>query len=238
MFSANLRLNEALAKLDTKDVRVQAALAVTQANWHASRQAWPEAALAFDRLLAADPTNPEGWLRTPGLLRLATALLHQNRPRDAAALLQGGARRRASDGLPMIELTGERLVNDAATGELLHPLRATLNERIAEEPRNPGLLELRAELAGQWSDAKAQAEDYTAAIKILAEPSAGGAAGRTERVPAPRCSRSQISGRIGEIAYRIAQRNQPPPPAPGQAPQPARDQGPTPTPREISVPAA
>ncbi len=47
---------------------------------------------AFDRLLAADPTAPEAWLRTPGLLRLATALLHQGRPRDAAALLTGGAR--------------------------------------------------------------------------------------------------------------------------------------------------
>ena len=91
MLSENLRLHEALEKLDAKDVRVSAALAAAQANWHASRQAWPEAALAFDRLRAADPTAPEAWLRTPGLLRLATALLHQNRPRDAAALLTGGA---------------------------------------------------------------------------------------------------------------------------------------------------
>ena len=43
MLSENLRLHEALAKLDAKDQRVQAALAATQANWHASRQAWPEA---------------------------------------------------------------------------------------------------------------------------------------------------------------------------------------------------
>ena len=100
MFSDNLRLHEALEKLDSKDVRVQAALAATQANWHASRQAWPEAALAFDRLAAADPTAPEAWLRTPGLLRLATALLHQDRPRDAAALLTGGAKRRTQDGVP------------------------------------------------------------------------------------------------------------------------------------------
>ena len=59
MLSENLRLHEALAKLDAKDVRVQAALAATQANWHASRQAWPEAVAAFDRLVAADPTGPE-----------------------------------------------------------------------------------------------------------------------------------------------------------------------------------
>ena len=104
MLSENLRLHEALAKLDAKDVRVRAALAATQANWHASRQAWPEAVLAFDRLMAADPTAPEAWLRTPGLLRLATALLHQNRPRDAAALLTGGAKRRAQDGLPAAAL--------------------------------------------------------------------------------------------------------------------------------------
>ena len=102
MLSENLRLHEALEKLDSKDVRVQAALAAAQANWHASRQAWPEAALAFDRLMAADPTEPEAWLRTPGLLRLATALLHQDRPADAARLLQGGATRRNQDGLPAI----------------------------------------------------------------------------------------------------------------------------------------
>ena len=41
MLSENLRLHEALAKLDAKDMRVQAALAATQANWHASRKAWP-----------------------------------------------------------------------------------------------------------------------------------------------------------------------------------------------------
>jgi WD40 repeat protein/tetratricopeptide (TPR) repeat protein len=249
MLSENLRLHEALARLDTKDVRVQAALAATRANWQASRQAWAEAAEAFDRLAAADPTHPAGWLRTPGLLRVATALLQQNRPRDAATLLQGGAKRREQDGVSAavdragiglmysseggtvrvnellraspasrsrlvpgdtivkvndtevnnasipkldgmlagqagsklrltvrhpgsekserIELTRQRFVNDAATGELLHPLRTAINERLAKEPRNAGLLELRAELAGQWSDAKAQVADYTAAIDAL-----------------------------------------------------------------------
>ena len=100
MLSENLRLHEALAKLDVKDMRVQAALAATQANWHASRQAWPEAVAAFDRLVAADPSEPDGWLRTPGLLRLATALLHQNRPAVAATLLRGGERRRTRTGFP------------------------------------------------------------------------------------------------------------------------------------------
>ena len=251
MSSENLRLHEGLAKLDAKDKRVRAALAATQANWHASRKAWPEAVLAFDRLVAADPTSPDGWLRTPGLLRLATALVHENRPREAAALLTGGARRRAADGLPpavdrvsvgtvrstalgqvrvvelligspaarsdllpgdvilkvddteltraslpklgelldgeagtkvrltvrhsgsekpaVIELTRERFVNDPATGELLYPLREAVKERLDKAPRDAGLLELRAELAGQWSDAKAQLADYTAAILALAQ---------------------------------------------------------------------
>src|SRR5262249_50095769 len=264
MLSENLRLHEALAKLDTKDRRVCAALAATQANWHASRRGWPEAVKAFDRLVAADPTDPEDWLRTPGLLRLATALLHQNRPRDAAAMLKEGAKRRTLDGLPdavdrvavglihsaadgtiqvtgllpgspaarsrlrpgdvivkvndteltresldkfvqllegepgtkvrltvrhsgserpeVIELTRERFVNDAATGKLLHPLRAAIHERLAKEPRNPGLLELRAEFAGQWSDAKAQVADYTAAIDALSQQKAEATAADLKRL--------------------------------------------------------
>ena len=69
----------------------------------------------------------------------------------------------------VIELTRERFVHDAATGELLHSLRAAINEQLAREPRNPGLLELRAELAGQWSDSKAQVADFTAAIDALSQ---------------------------------------------------------------------
>src|SRR5207249_1727270 len=44
MLSENLGLHAALEKLDSKDLRVPAALAATQANWYASRRAWPEAA--------------------------------------------------------------------------------------------------------------------------------------------------------------------------------------------------
>ncbi len=68
-----------------------------------------------------------------------------------------------------IELTRERFVHDAATGELLHPLRAAINERLAREPRHPGLHELRAELAGQWSGFEEQATNYTAAIEVLTQ---------------------------------------------------------------------
>jgi hypothetical protein len=136
LLSENLRLHEALAKLDANDVRVQAGLAATQANYHAARQAWPEAVAAFDRLVAAHPTEPEAWLRTPGLLRLAMALLHQDRPAVAARLLQGGAKRRSQDALPAISrvqgfglrhvvedgavrLTGPEAHSPAARGKLL-----------------------------------------------------------------------------------------------------------------------
>ena len=57
-----------------------------------------------------------------------------------------------------------------------------VNERLAKEPRNAGLLELRAELAGQWSDAKAQVADYTAAIEALAQQKPEAAAADLKRL--------------------------------------------------------
>jgi tetratricopeptide (TPR) repeat protein len=178
MSSENLRLHEALAKLDAQDVRVRAALAATRANWQAARRAWPEAAAQFDRLLAADPATPEGWLRTPGLLRVATALVHRDRPDAAAKLLQGGEQRRAEDGLPAVAKDEEGKYVDEATGDLLFPLLAEVEKRLAEDPRDVGLLELRAELAGQESDFAGQAAHYTDAIKALAEEPAPAVAAR------------------------------------------------------------
>jgi WD40 repeat protein/tetratricopeptide (TPR) repeat protein len=251
MMSENLRLHEALAKLDSKEAPVQAALAATRANWHAAQQRWPEAVKEFDRLMAIQPSEPAAWLRTPGLLRVATALLHQDRPVVAAMLLQGGAKRRTEDGLPLIltvtrygflhavedgairivrveagspaarstlrpgdiivkvndvEMTQETIPNfakmvkggigttirltvrhsgssltedidltngsyrlDEATGEIWFPLLATLEKRLADNPRDAGLLELSAELTGQTIDSAKQLADYTAAIDVLAE---------------------------------------------------------------------
>ena len=265
MLSENLRLHEAMAKLDSSDMRVPVGLAAAQANWHASRQAWPEAAAAFDRLVAADPGAPEAWLRTPGLLRLATALFHQNRPSDAARLLQGGAKRRTQDGLPAIakvvgfgftfavedaavrvtgleanspashsklaindvivkvngvEMTKETIPNfgkmiegnagtkitltlrhvggtqedvdlvkdnylvDEATGELFFPLLTALEKRLAEDPRNAGLLELRTELelAAQEIDFARQVANDTALLKILADQPAEAGSARLRRL--------------------------------------------------------
>lgn len=164
MFSENVRLHEALEKLDANDTHVQAALAATQANWHASRHAWPEAVAAFNRLVASDPTAPEAWLRTPGLLRLAMALVHQNQP--AAALLEAGAQREAQD--PAASRAPGSGFVDAETAELFSELQTATEKRLAETPHDAGLLELRGELAGQESEYGRQVADYSAAIEALA----------------------------------------------------------------------
>ena len=92
-------------------------------------------------------------------------------------LIAGGAgtkvrlavRHAGSEKSEVIELTKERFVIDPATGEQLYPLRAAVNERLNRDPSDAGLLELRAELAGQWSDVKAQLADYSAAIAALSQ---------------------------------------------------------------------
>ncbi len=188
MLSENSRWHEALEVLVGRrpdDTRVQGALAAARANRHASRQEWKQAAREFDQLKTTPPRRPEAWFRTPGLLRLATALLHENRPSDAALLLQGGAARRAQDGLAAIPAKAS-LRADAATGEMLFVLLAALEKRLAESPGDPSLLELRAELAGQWSDSQAQVADYTAALSALAK-----------RKPEPTADLKRLYGRRG-----------------------------------------
>ena len=53
--------------------------------------------------------------------------------------------------------------------ELIETLLAAVDRKIAESPNQPGLLELRAELAGQSSEYEQQVADYTAAIAALSE---------------------------------------------------------------------
>ncbi len=264
MLSEHPRLHEALAKRGPEDRQVQAALAATRANWHAAHRRWAEAAREYDRLGKLSAVGPKSWLRTPGLIRVATALLHEGRPAQAAALLTGGAKRRARDGLPPVAETvglgvipekqpdgiritqlspgspaaGSRLrvgdillkVNDVdvadandrkitdllegkagtrvrltvrhpggdqteeielvrttylpdlETGELWRPLLQEIEARLTWNPRDAGLLELRAELAGQWSGTKAQLADYTAAIGALSRKKPGDAAADLNRL--------------------------------------------------------
>lgn len=255
MLSENPRLQEGLAILQSQkpeDARVRAAFAAVEAHGLASREKWPEAVAAFDRLKSASSDSPENWLRTPGLFRLATALVHEGRPGDASRLVTGGASRRAQDGISKIineailgisfriqngqvqivsvqpklsvaglhvgdvilkindvdvdqnsnvgqmlsgdagtrirftvrhansqqvediEVVKQKEFLDTATNLTLSPLRELIGEKLAATPGDPGLLELRAELAGQWSGFEEQAADYTAAIEALTQnPRAG-----------------------------------------------------------------
>src|SRR5207249_3014704 len=95
-----------------------------------------------------------------------TALTRQSIPKlrelltgEAGTKVRVTVRHSGSEKPEVIELIRERFVHDPATAEQLYPLRAAINERLAKEPRAAGLLELRAELAGQWSDEKTQLAD-------------------------------------------------------------------------------
>ena len=97
-----------------------------QANRHASHKEWAEAVSAYDRLAAVDPAGPEKWLLTPGLLRLASALLHQDRPEIAARILRE-VRSKSSGtevlwSIPMQRLGfGFNIVNGQVQIKLLQP---------------------------------------------------------------------------------------------------------------------
>ena len=100
-----------------------------------------------------------------------------------------------------VDLVNENYLVNEATGELFVALLAALEKRLGQEPRDPGLLELRAELAGQETDFARQVADYTAAIKILAEQPTRHA-GRPARggVRAPAATLSPPRGRVRQLA--------------------------------------
>lgn len=101
MLSDNPGLPEALELLlrqHPNRAETQTALAATRANQYAEQGQWGLAAEEFDRLKLLSVEAPQDWLRTPALLRLATALFRQGRVVEAASLLVGGETRRAEDG--------------------------------------------------------------------------------------------------------------------------------------------
>lgn len=100
MLSENLRLHEALARIDSDDRRVAAALAAARANWHAAHERWPAAVEELNRLKQLSSGDAADWLRTPGLARVARALVERGQCDDAAALLSVVARRRIEDAAP------------------------------------------------------------------------------------------------------------------------------------------
>ena len=191
MLSENLRLHELLAKLDAKDGGC-AALAARKPTGMPRGTLGPRPPEPSIGCGPPSPPHPRPGCARPGCCAWRL-LLHQNRPLEAAALLSGGADRRAQDGLPNIEQAGAGF-QDAATADLLEPLRSLIKERLGQEPRNPGSLELRAELAGQWSDTKAQLADYTAAIEAL-----------SRQTPEPTADLRRLYGRRGNAHVALKQ---------------------------------
>lgn len=168
LLSGNIGIRDGLTLLlkeHPNDIQLQAAVAAADSHWYAWREQWPESVEAYNRFADLSPEGLDAWLRTPGLLRVATALLQENRPTAAASLLIGGAGLRTDDGLAIVKK--DELLTDPNTGRQLQTLLETINARLDETPQDPGLLELRAELAGQWSGFDEQVADYTAAINSL-----------------------------------------------------------------------
>ena len=289
--SDNPRLHEALERLmvspfaprkdvlsrserrQTDDPRVEAALAAARANWHAAARRWPQATEEFDRLKHIWPDNPQAWLRTPGLVRVARALVEQGDLAGAAALLSGGAKRRIDDGAEvglgagfavaddvvsvtevvagspaaraglrvgdvLVQVNGVPAPTDSMTwlstwgalnsrigdrirlgvrhapgveprevvlasqaffdgsdeAEWLSELATAIDDRSAVGPASGALLELRALIAAQRSDAEAQIADCTAAIEALAAqlPEAGDTNAKRERGEAANLPRSRF----------------------------------------------
>ncbi|MCY2967124.1 MAG: PDZ domain-containing protein [Planctomycetota bacterium] len=102
MLSEDPRLIDSLehvAQRHPDDLRIQSALAALLASRSAERRDWKQAVAEFEKLASISQEPPESWLRTPGLLRLTTALATESRPREALRMLAGGVNRRREDGL-------------------------------------------------------------------------------------------------------------------------------------------
>jgi eukaryotic-like serine/threonine-protein kinase len=67
-----------------------------------------------------------------------------------------------------VEVNKANNIADEVASRLIDDLFNAVNQKLADSPGDPGLLELRAELAGQTSDYERQIADYTAAIEALA----------------------------------------------------------------------
>ena len=127
MFSESPWLSAALDSSDRQDARIAAARAAIEANRLASREAWPEAVAAYDRLQTTEFPAIEKWLRTPGLLRMSAALVRQQRSAEAVRILQARADRLGQDPTMATSVGfGFLLAGDS------HPIR--IREVIAGSP--------------------------------------------------------------------------------------------------------
>src|SRR5207237_10454914 len=101
---------------------------------------------------------------------------------DPRTMIRLTVRHSENDQPEEVQLVVEKYLADAETGELWRPLLAAIEARLVKNPKDAGLLELRAELAGQWSDSKAQLADCTSAIEILSKQKSATAASDLKRL--------------------------------------------------------
>ena len=84
--------------------------------------------------------------------------------------------RHANDETEELELIRGPFFPEELTSDQLDTLFESVNERLEAAPEDPGLLELRAELAGQRFGFQEQVADYTAAIEALSKSTVATAA--------------------------------------------------------------
>ena len=141
-------------------------------------------------LLSGSPASRAGLVVGDTLVKVNNTELTGVSISKLAALFAGTAgtkvqllvRHRGNEKAERIELTRERSVIDPVTQELSRLLHLYVTERLAQKPRDVGLLALRADLAGLSSDWKAQVTAYTAAIRVLAEQPAEAVSGLLRRL--------------------------------------------------------
>ena len=172
MASENLDLHEALARFDSTDARIGAALAATRANWHAANGRWGEATKEFARLQELSPNGPHTWLKPAGLLRITLAFLKQNQAKHD--LLAAAAAQIVDSGI------AEHFRADSRFLEQVHALQSEVDRRLAENPNDALVRTVRAELYGLLGDTESQLADFNAAIEnLLQRPVANVAADLT-----------------------------------------------------------
>ncbi len=132
---------EALKVFHPFDKRVQAALAATGANRQAARKQWREAVEELDRLLKLESGSPELWLQTPGLLRLADAVVQQKSTDQLSKLAPTSA---ASSAMLAQHLADQGKAELASAARIR--ARKLFEGQLAREPKNSILASELAEL--------------------------------------------------------------------------------------------
>ena len=183
LFSENLRLHEAVAVLQKRhpnDLLVQAALAATRANWHASKERWDLAAIEFDELQKLAPQSSYVWFRTAGLLRVARALFEQDQMAPASELIHAASKQWRTDGLRETKTFSKTLFETQ-----IKAMQSEVQQRLKADSSDTdegGLTLLLAEVEGLLGDAPTQIEAYNEALKLLSDRPLNQVVGQLEKL--------------------------------------------------------